>query len=197
LIGTDAGNYILGSWAEVAPAGWGASHAYALINAVRVGRCPRWAAAALIGPCDANAALLTRAGDIARAVQRWGQTTPDDPTAWMNALTPAERDRLLKALHGDPSVAASCLPWLPEVWAADIVGRITNVSFQFALDVYAIASPVARDCHAAILAALIRRAERDHLARLTRLAAASHMDAAWTAVARFLRDAPNGIISTH
>jgi len=97
-------------------------------------------------------------------------------------------------LHGDPSVAASCLPWLPEVWAADIVGRITNVSFQFALDAYTAASPVARALHADILAALIRRAGWDHLADLTRLAAASRMDAAWTAVAHLLREAPNDAV---
>jgi hypothetical protein len=43
LIGTDAGNYILGSWAEVAPAGWGASHAADVIDAVRCNRCaPGW-----------------------------------------------------------------------------------------------------------------------------------------------------------
>jgi len=191
LIGTDAGNYILGSWAEVAPAGWGASHAYALINAVRVGRCPRWAAAALIGPCDANAALLTRAGDIARAVQRWGQTTPDDPTAWMNALTPAERDRLRKALHGYPSGAVSCLPWLPEVWAADIVGRTTNLYLQFALDFYAIASPVARARHTDMLSALMHCADRFHLDVLTRLAVASRMDAAWTTVVQILHEHPD------
>jgi uncharacterized membrane protein YeaQ/YmgE (transglycosylase-associated protein family) len=35
LIGTDAGKRVLPTWAEVAPAGWGASLAAALIDAVR------------------------------------------------------------------------------------------------------------------------------------------------------------------
>jgi uncharacterized membrane protein YeaQ/YmgE (transglycosylase-associated protein family) len=39
LIGTDAGNDILETWAEVVPAGWGADHAAALIDAVRHNRC--------------------------------------------------------------------------------------------------------------------------------------------------------------
>jgi len=58
LIGTDAGHHILGSWADVAPVGWGASHAADVIDAVRCNRCASWVAAALIGPCDASAALL-------------------------------------------------------------------------------------------------------------------------------------------
>jgi uncharacterized membrane protein YeaQ/YmgE (transglycosylase-associated protein family) len=40
LIGTEAGQCILPWWADVAPAGWGASHVTALIDAVRDNRCP-------------------------------------------------------------------------------------------------------------------------------------------------------------
>ena len=58
LIGTDAGDNILEPWAEVAPIGWGATHAAALIDAVQRNRCASWAAAALIGPGDVSAALL-------------------------------------------------------------------------------------------------------------------------------------------
>ena len=76
LIETDAGEHILPIWVEIAPAGWGATHAAALIDAVRVGCCRRWAAAALIGPCDASAALLSQTWDIAHAVQRWGRRHP-------------------------------------------------------------------------------------------------------------------------
>ena len=44
LIGTNTGERILPTWAKVAPAGWGASHADALIDAVHDNRCARWAA---------------------------------------------------------------------------------------------------------------------------------------------------------
>ena len=48
LIGTNTGARILPWWAEVAPAGWGASHAAALIDVGRRNRCKSWAAGALI-----------------------------------------------------------------------------------------------------------------------------------------------------
>jgi len=119
LIGTNAGNGVLPTWAKVAPAGWGASHAAALIDAVQRNRCASWAAAALIGSCDASAALPSHAYAIARAVRRWGRITPDDPTAWMNHLASVDRDRLVNALRESPDAAARCLPWLPEADAAD------------------------------------------------------------------------------
>ena len=192
LIGTDAGKRVLPTWAAVAPAGWGASLAAALIDAVRTDRCPPWSAAALIGPTSDTAALLTMFEGIARAVRRWSLTTPNDPTAWMDALAPAERDRLLSTLRTHADAATRCLPWLPRPLAADIAEAISNMwEIRNALDAYTAASPVARALHADILAALIQRAGWDHLADLTRLAAASRMDAAWTAVAHLLRDAPN------
>jgi uncharacterized membrane protein YeaQ/YmgE (transglycosylase-associated protein family) len=195
LIGTDAGKRVLPTWAAVAPAGWGASLAAALIDAVRTDRCPPWSAAALIGPTSDTAALLTMFEGIARAVRRWSLTTPNDPTAWMDALAPAERDRLLSTLRTHADAATRCLPWLPRPLAADIAEAISNMwEIRNALDAYTAASPVARALHADILAALIRRAGWDHLADLTRLAAASRMDAAWTAVAHLLRDAPNDAV---
>jgi len=187
LIGTDAGARILPWWAEIAPAGWGASHAAALIDAAQRDRCPRWAAAALIGPCDASAALPSHAYAIARAVRRWGQATPDLPTAWMDALAPAERDRLLDALRTAPYNAARCLPWLPEASAVNIARRLTRWSFPFALDAYVAASPIACARHATVLSPLIQCAGWDDLAALTRLAVASGMDAAWDEVVRLLR----------
>ena len=81
LIETDASEHILPIWADVAPARWGASHAVDVIDAVRRTRCKSWAAGALIGPTNDAAALLTCPDDIAHAVRRWGQATPDDPTA--------------------------------------------------------------------------------------------------------------------
>jgi len=188
LIGrTNASNGVLPTWAKVAPAGWGASHAAALIDAVQRNRCASWAAAALIGPCDASAALLSQTWDIAHTVPCWGQATPDTPTAWMDALAPAERDRLLGDLRANHDTAAICLPWLPEADAADIVHRIGREYLSLALDAYAAASPVAHARHAAVLSALIHRARQDDLIALTRLAVASGMDAAWDEVVRLLR----------
>jgi hypothetical protein len=191
LIGTEAGNNILKAWADVAPVGWGASHTDALIDAVRVGRCSRGAAAALIGPTNDTAALLTCPDDIAHAVRRWGQATPDDPTAWMNHVTPAELNRFLEELCSANVIAARCLPWLSAEHAARVSKYIYRSVPGYALDSYAAAPPVAHAGHAGIISSLMRHATRLDLAELTRLAAASHMDAAWTAVAHFLRDAPN------
>jgi len=190
LIGTDAGARILPWWAEVAPAGWGATHAAALIDAVQRNRCASWAAAALIGSGDVSVALLHESWEIAIVIRRWGQTTPDDPTAWMNALTPAERDRLMGAICAARFAAIRCLPWLPEASAADIVDHIGSAHLSLALATYTAASPVARARHTDVLAALIQRIKPYDLAALTRLAAASHMEGAWDAVVRLLRAHP-------
>ena len=164
LIGTNAGACVLPTWARVASTGWGVAHAAALIDAVRVGRCRRWAAAALIGPCDASAALLSQTWDIAHAVQRWGQATPDDPTAWMTALTQADRDRLLDALRLVPESAVACLPWLPEADAANFVDRIKREYLRLALGAFAAASPIFHARHGGILSTLIQRAKPYDLA---------------------------------
>jgi hypothetical protein len=142
LIGTNTGARILPWWAEVAPAGWGASHAYALIDAVRHGRCEPWVAAALIGPSAGAAALLCRTWEMSCAIRCWGQTTPDDPTAWMDELTQADRDRLVNALRVAPNDdAARCLPWLPEASAADIAHHIKRTHLNSPLAAYTAASP--------------------------------------------------------
>jgi hypothetical protein len=120
LIGTNASNGILPTWAKVAPTGWGVAHATALFDAVQRNRCPRRAAAALIGPCDASAALLSQTWDIAHTIQCWGQATPDTPTAWMDALKPKEYNRLLDALCAAPNTADFRLPCLPMLYATDI-----------------------------------------------------------------------------
>jgi len=194
LIGTNAGARILPWWAEIAPAGRGASHAAALIDAAQRDRCPRWAAAALIGPCDASAALPSHAYDIAHTVRRWGQATPDLPTAWMDALAPAERDRLLDALRTAPDNAARCLPWLPEASAVNIARRLTRWSFPFALDAYVAASPIACARHATVLSPLIQCAGWDDLAALTRLAVAMGIADAWAAIRRILCANPWGAV---
>ena len=186
LIGTDAGDCILPAWTSVAPAVWGASHAATLIDAVLNNRCAPWAAAALIGPCNASATLLIRTEDIARAVRRWGKATPDDPTAWMNHLTLVDRNYLMNTLRASPNAAVACLPWLPEECAATICRQMVNARVSEALDIYADASPVARDRHTDALAALMQRADWYDLAALTRLAVATGMNDAWDAVLRLL-----------
>ena len=186
LIGTDAGNRILPWWAAVAPAGWGATHTDALISAVKNKHCATWAVAALIGPCDASAAVLTWPDDIARTVRCWGQATPDHPTAWMDNLTPAEQDRLLDTLCANHDTAAICLPWLPEASAVNIARRLTERFFSFTLDAYVAASPIARARHATVLSPLIQHVQPNHIAALTRLAVVTGMDAAWTEIVRLL-----------
>jgi len=128
LIGTRVGSYVLDSWAKVAPVGWGASHADALRDAVQGNRCDPWVAAAPIGPTDETAALLHRPQEIADAIRRWGQATPEDPTAWVDRLEETQRKRLLGTLCADLAAAASCLPWLPEANADDVANNVvTNI----------------------------------------------------------------------
>jgi hypothetical protein len=209
LIGTRVGSYVLDSWAKVAPVGWGASHADALRDAVQGNRCDPWVAAALIGPTDETAALLHRPQEIADAIRRWGQATPEDPTAWVDRLEETQRKRLLGTLCADLAAAASCLPWLPEANADDVANNVvTNIkhpnraadlppkltpyvaALSLALDAYAAASSIARTRHADVLSTLMQHSEPSDLAALTRLAVASGMDAAWAAVVRVLRANP-------
>jgi hypothetical protein len=209
LIGTDAGARILPWWAEVAPAGWGASHAAALIDAVQRDRCPCWAAASLIGPTNDAAALLHRPQEIADAIRRWGQATSEDPTAWVDCLAETQRTRLLSALCADHDAAASCLPWLPEANAGDVANNVVThikrtyraadlplalnpyvAALSLALNAYATAPPVARIRHAATLSALIQHAKPHNLAALTRLAVATGMANAWAEIQRILHDDP-------
>jgi len=193
LTGTAAGVAILGAWAEVAPIGWGATHAAALIDAVQRNRCASWAAAALIGPGDVSAALLHESWEIAIVIRRWGQTTPDDPTAWMDDLSPTKRDRLLDALRADPA-AAFCLPWLP-TGCAETTGQYLAANALFPVfAAYTAASPVARARHGAILSALMQRTNPYDLDALTRLAVASHMDGACAAVVRLLSADPRSAV---
>ena len=190
LIRMGAGNVVLPAWVKVAPVEWGVSHVATLIDAVQNKRCEPWAAAALIGPTNDTAALLTWSKDIAFAVRRWGQTTPDNPTAWMDHVSQTQRDRLLDTLRSHFDGVDHCLPWLPKPFAADIAGHIGSFHLPFALNAYADASPVARTRHADILAALMQRARTDNLVELTRLAVTSRMDEAWNTMVNLLREYP-------
>jgi len=187
LIGTRAGQEALRAWAEVAPAGWGRAHAEALIDAVHAGVCDASAAAALIGPGDRSAALLTRTYGMASAIRRWGQSSPDAPTAWATALSPAERNRLITALLRDGAHVASCLPWLPPdaVRAADV-----DVPVGDALDAFTAASPTARTQGAAILRRLVARAQPAHLDALTRLACVMETKTVWRRVQTLIQASP-------
>jgi len=191
LIGTEAGNDILEAWADVAPVGWGASHTAALIDAAQRDRCPRWAAAALIGSTNDAVALLHDSWDIALAIRRWGQATPDLPTAWMNHVPPAKLNRFLEELCSANVIAARCLPWLSAEHAARLSGYVCYGAAEYALDSYAVAPSVARAGHAGIISSLMRHATRVDLAELTRLAVASRMDAAWTTVVQILHEHPD------
>jgi len=188
LIGTRAGRHALSGWAHVAPAGWGRAHAEALIDAVHANMCAAIAAAALIGPCDASAALLHDPYDASSAIRCWGPSDPAAPTAWAEALSPAERDRLLTIVHHDPFRIAFCLPWLPPnaMRAAD-----ADVPVGAALDAFVVASPTARAQHAAILQTLVARALPMHLDDLTRLACAMGSDDVWRRVQTLIRESPD------
>lgn len=104
-------------WAEIAPAGWGASVAGELYDAVRNETCSPAIAAALIGPCDETAALLSRPSDIVSVIRRWGLSDPGAPTAWTLRISPQAYNRIIRILTagspGDDSAIVDCLPWLP------------------------------------------------------------------------------------
>jgi hypothetical protein len=193
-IGTSAGDRILPTWAKIAPAGWGKPYAGALIDIANRGCCEPWVAASLIGPTNDAAALLRLARDIAVTIRRWGQATPNDPTAWMNTLSPEQQDRLLNALRHTPVAAAFCLSWLPCSLAADIADLLSDEGARWrALNAYASASPVACTRHADILPALMQHADWFYLDPLTRLAVTSRMGDVWTAVVHLLRKSPNDV----
>ena len=189
LIGTREGRAALRSWAEMSPAGWGASRAAALIDAVQQGMGHPGVAAALIGACDASAALLSDPDEAAFALRRWGQANAAAPTAWMGALAPAERDRLIATVRRDSFSAASCLPWLPPDIACQM--QIADDVLGDALTAFAAASPTARAQHAAVLRRLVDRAQPKHLAALTRLACAMREEDVWRRVQMLVQESPD------
>jgi hypothetical protein len=95
-------------------------------------------------------------------------------------------------ISSDSYTRASCLPWLPVEYAAEIAMRVDRIGD--ALDAYAGAPPIARTRHADILTALVRRAQPNNLTRLTRLAIATGMEAAWTESVEELHYAPDKAI---
>ena len=189
LIGTPEGRTALWWWARVAPAGWGAAHAAALTDAVQRRRCDPGVAAALIGPGDESAALLSDPDDAAFAIRRWGQSDSADPTAWMGALSAGERRRLLATVQRAPSAVASCLPWLPPDEAKQT--RLAARDLNDALDAFTAASPTARTQGAAILRRLVARARPMHLLALTRLACAMESKKVWRRVQTLVRTSPD------
>jgi len=171
LIGTPEGAAVLMAWATIAPAAWGRPLAATLRDAVARRTCFAGAAAALIGPCDESAALLTHASEIAFALRHWGQSLPNAPIAWADAISAGERQRLIDVVLSSSSHAASCLPWAPPNAANQ--AHIDTVDLGAALDAFAEASPSARAMHAGIVQQLVARAHPEHLGALTRLAAAT------------------------
>jgi len=189
LIGTSAGREALHAWAAVAPAGWGRAHAEALIDAVHANMCAAITAAALIGPGDASAGLLHASWDVAFAIRHWGLANPAAPTAWTEALSPAERDRLIATMRREPFQVASCLPWLPPDEAKQT--RLDARNLNDALDAFVAASPTARAQHAAILPRLVARARPMHLDDLTRLACVMETKTVWRRVQTLIRESPD------
>jgi len=189
LIGTPAGRTALRAWAEMAPAGWGAAHAEALITAVHANMVDAGVAAALIGPNDDTAWLLHKVSDIAFAIRWWGRSAPNDPTAWAEAIAPDERDRLLTRVQSNPFVRASCLPWLPDT-AAPHAATNNARAVGMAIDAFADASPTARARGAAHLRRLVMHAQPAHLGSLTRLGIAMRtnvdVDVVWRRISMML-----------
>jgi len=190
LIGASVGTHVLATWAEAAPAGWGAAHAAALIDAAHSGMCAPGVAAALIGACDSSAALLHNPVNAAVAIRRWGQSDPAAPTAWTTAISPDERDRLIATALSSPFACTFCLPWLPHD-TADRSPIVDDVSVGDALTAFADASPTARALHAAILQRLIDHAHPAHLDALTRLACATGAKSVWNRVQTLIRESPD------
>ena len=188
LIGTCAGRTALHAWAEVAPAGRGNASAAALIDAVRRSMCNAGAAAALIGPCDDSAALLHVPHDAAFAIRSWGQSIPNDPTAWTNEISAGERRRVLDAVQRVPSAIASCLPWLPPN-IARAAGDAIPV--RNALDAFAAASPTVRARHTTRVRRLVARVHPADLDALTRLACAMGAKTVWRRVQTLIRTSPD------
>ena len=97
VIWTGSGWHALRSWARGAPAGWGATRAAALIDAVHANMCAADVVAALIGPCDDAAALLDnmdgsdgeddRAFIVANVIRAWGRNVHNG-APWWAALPP-------------------------------------------------------------------------------------------------------------
>jgi len=189
VIGTPAGRFALSAWAEVAPAGWGRACAAALRDAVDRGRCQAWDAAALIGPGDESVGLLHTAVDVAFSIRWWGRAIPAAPTAWADALSAAERRRLLNTAPLNPFAYASCLPWLPLDAAPAAI--VDDTILRIALDAFAAASPTARSLHPDLVRQIIADARPSHLAELTRLACAMQTDEVWTRVQMLIRESPD------
>jgi len=186
LIGTREGGDALWVLAHVVPAGWGAAHARDIVTAVQNRRCAPRSAAALIGPDDEVAALLSAPEDIAFAVRRWGRAVPDAPTAWMDALSPQHRRRLLKIVQRDPSAIASCLPWLPP--DMDDGAPLSSDAIRMSLNAFTVASSTVRAMHAPLLRRLIADARPEHLGDLTRLACATDMEDVWDRIGMHLQE---------
>jgi len=189
LIGSREGTNALWTWAQIAPAGWGESHAAAILAAVRNGTCAYAAAAALIGPCDQAAALVITPGDIAFAIRRWGCRITHDPTWWIGRLSASAWRATHAALHRDVRDVARCLPWLPR--DEEITRLLAPSSCAYVMQAFAAASDPARRTWADAIGAVVRAAPEDAIGDLARLAAATSRSDAWDAVLRLIATSPD------
>ena len=189
MIDSPNGRAVLAAWAHTAPAGWGAAISADLITAVQQGRCDAAAAAALIGPDDRSAALLTIPATIAFAIRRWGESGPTPPTAWIHALSQPQWNRLATAVQPDPYACAMVLPWLPLDAALQMT--VSDDMLGVALAAFARAALCAQQAHVVRGQRLVERAQRTHLAALTRLACVMQTDDVWQRVGTLLDDHPD------
>ena len=187
-IGTPEGRSVLHAWAEVAPAGWGAPYAKAITDALYNERCFTDSAAALIGPCDDSAALISTLTSAEFILRRWGEADPTAPTAWERRVSPTQLQRLRAIIERDPARLAACLPWISA--PPNVDERFDGNAITRALNAFAEASPVARAQHAALIDRLIAGAPPESIGALTRLACATGSDAAWRRIRALIEEDP-------
>jgi len=183
-IGDPEGGAILRTWTKVAPGRWGHAMGDALCAAVRRKTCEPGVAAALMGPCDPSARLLTDPDDVAFAIRCWGIAVADTPAWWAPHLSAEERKRLLGVLRRDPLRLTMCLPWLPP----EIVHRwtVADNAIPHALDAFACASPAAYVQHMRLVLRTIQQATPSHLDSLVRLACTVNETPIWDRIRQLL-----------
>jgi hypothetical protein len=187
LIGRQPGWSFWRAWAHIAPPGWGANVADALLADVKASRVPNDAAAILIGPCDRSARILQYHEDVAQVIRAWGQAHPNDPTWWTAHVSDADRSRFLKTLQCDSRCLVACSLWLP----IDLTTVKMEENLSIALNAFAEASAPTRMLHARILQNLVKRALRvDAIPPLLALAQQGATDAAWSTLIRQIKRSP-------
>ena len=189
LIGVPEGALALAQWGNIAPVGWGAESADALLAAMHKKRCRPDTAAILIGPVDDVAASLESALDIAHAITCWGRSRPDHPAWWAAALSPKVRQHLISILQRAPFVLSMCIPWLPPDVMDGFI--LTDAMTENVLDSFVGASAAVCAAHADLLHQVIQRAREWEIGVLTRVAVRTPIDGAWDRICDLLQHHPD------